>query len=165
MNSDTASGGSAHHRAHGGRKSADKNHRHGNGHAAELLAFTIDPKTARIVKLESLDAGGARHELSDEERATLVRRKRERTIEHVIERAFEAGIACVLEGRNAPEDVEESVEDVELTHRLLTPLIECSAAKELLKRDVLDRAILDTLIEHSMTSSPTSGTGSAAESQ
>jgi hypothetical protein len=116
---------------------------------AELLAFTIDPSTAQIIKLEALDAAGARRELSDEEKASLVRSRHEKTLERVVERAFEAGIACVLDGGNGTEEP-ESLEDVELTHRLLVPLIEHSAAKDLIARDALDRAILDTLIEHSM---------------
>lgn len=132
--------------------SSDNFTTHGDGQAASLLSFTIDPNTAQIVKLESLDARGERHELSDDEKVSLLRRDGERTLERVVERAFEAGIACVLDGRTERNDT-ESLEDVELTHRLLTPLIERSAAKELLARDALDRAMLDTLIEHAITSS------------
>lgn len=125
-------------------------------HSGNLLSFTIDPNTAQIVKLESLDARGERHELTNEEKATLLKRghDRERTLERVVERAFEAGIACVLDdGRPEPAGKSETLEDVELTHRLLVPLIERSEARELFARDVLDRAMLDTLIEHSITSS------------
>jgi hypothetical protein len=62
---------------------------HGPSHAAGFLAFTIDPRTARIVKLEAFDARGARHELSQEERTSLIKRRgeRKRTIEQVVERA------------------------------------------------------------------------------
>jgi hypothetical protein len=128
---------------------------------AELLAFTIDPSTGRIVKLEGLDAAGARHELTDAERSSLLRRGRKKTLERVVERAFEAGIACVLEGENGQDELNESSEDIELTHRLLVPLIEHSSAKELLDRDSLDRAILDALIERSLTASATAGGNSA----
>ena len=123
---------------------------HGPPETAGLLAFTIDPGTARIVKLEVFDESGTRHELSQDERASLVKRRaeRKRTLEQVVERAFEAGIACVLDGEAEAEAADESLEDVELTHRLLVPLIEHSAARELIERRVLDRAILDTLIEH-----------------
>jgi len=124
----------------------------GPSQTAGLLAFTIDPTTARIVKLEACDAGGARRELSLEEKTSLVKRigDRERTLERVVERAFEAGIACVLDGETESEGAVESSEDVELTHKLLVPLIEKSAARELIERKALDRAILDTLIEHAI---------------
>lgn len=124
--------------------------------AAEQLAVTIDLRTGRIVKLEGLNAAGDRHELSDDEKATLVERRREKTLERLVERAFEAGIACVLDGPAEGEETSEaaeSPEDVDLTHRLLVPLIEHSAAKDLMRRDVVDRTILDTLIEHSLSSS------------
>ena len=41
--------------------------------AGKLFTFTIDASTAQVVKLESEDASGARHELSEEERASLAR--------------------------------------------------------------------------------------------
>ncbi len=131
--------------------------------AVEFLAFTIDPSTGRIVKLEGLTADGVRHELTDEEKGRLSKRPREKTVERVVERAFEAGIACVLDGNGADEDASESSEDVELAHRLLSPLIAHSSARELMARDVVDRTVLDTLIEHSLISSPTAGAEIAAD--
>ena len=137
-------------------KNDDSEARGASDIATGFLAFTIDPRTARIVKLEALDDTGARHELSREEKAGLVRQRGdgERTLEQVVERAFEAGIACVLDGETEPDERDERLEDVELTHRLLMPLIEHSAAKNLIARNVLDRAMLDTLIEHATASSP-----------
>lgn len=131
--------------------------------AAELLAFTIDPTTARIVKLEGLSVDGARHELTDDEKARLIKRPREKTVERVVERAFEAGIACVLDGNGAEDETSDSSEDVELTHRLLSPLIAHSAARELMARDVVAKTVLDTLIEHSLISSPAAGAETAAD--
>ncbi len=118
--------------------------------ATRLFAFTIDANTAQIVKLESLDSTGNRHELSEDEMANLVRDAREDRLEKVVEQAFEAGIACVLDTGIEQDDTHESADDAELRHILLTPLIERSAAKHLMEREVLNRAILDTLIEHSM---------------
>ena len=43
--------------------------------AGKLFAFTIDASTAQVVKLETLDESGARHELSDEEAASLMQRE------------------------------------------------------------------------------------------
>jgi len=122
-------------------------------HTTELLSFTIDPSTARIVKIEGLTADGVRRELSDDEKTRLLKRRGEKTIERVVERAFEAGIACVIDGESNDEETTDSSEDIDLTHRLLAPLIEHSAAKRLIAREVVDRTVLDTLIEHSVTSS------------
>ena len=126
----------------------------------KLIAFTIDTNTAQIVKLESLDATGARHELSDEEKASFVHEGAGK-LEDALEEAFEAGIDCVL-GDGAQDQAEESQEDAKLRHILLTPLLEHSAAKRLLQPEVLHRAIMETLVQHSMKPIPASSRGSAA---
>lgn len=123
---------------------------------AMLFAFTVDAKTAQIVKFESLDASGARHELSDDEKSSLARKGSSDGVEALLEQAFEAGIACVL-GEGGRSQARESEEDAELRHLLLTPLIEHSLAKRLLKGEVLNRALLGTLIQHSMKSGAASG--------
>lgn len=131
---------------------------------AKFLAFTIDANTAQIVKLESLDASGASHELSEDEKASLATAVSKDRLEEVLEQAFEAGIACALgegfarddaEG-SADDEAKESEEDAELAHLLLKPLIEHSTAMGLMKPEVLNRAILETLIERSIHSRSTS---------
>src|SRR6516164_859413 len=119
-----------------------------SAHASDLLTLTIDAKTGHIVKIESVDSTGAHHELSDEERASLAKEKSKATVEAIIEQAFEAGVACVL-GDDGEDDPPESTKDADLRHLLLWPLIEDSAAKRLLQRDILSRAILATLIQNS----------------
>jgi hypothetical protein len=139
-------------------KTATNNSHHsadtGYTHHPELLSFTIDPSTGRIVKLEGLTADGVRRALTDDEKDRLVKRRTEQTIERVVERAFEAGITCLIDGEAIDEEANESAEDVDLTHRLLAPLFEHSAARRLITRDVVDRTLLDTLIERSVKSSP-----------
>ena len=130
--------------------------------ASKLFAFTIDAKTGQVVKLESLDASGARHEVSDEEKVSLAKIAKNTGLEEVVEQAFEAGIACVLGGELGYDA--ESVEDAELRHMLLTPLIEHSAAKHLMQHDVLNRVVFDTLIEHSVKSKPTAAEAGATTS-
>ena len=115
--------------------------------AATLFTFTIDASTAQVVKLEAQDASGARHELSDEEKASLAQAGPEAGLEQLVEQAFEAGIDCVL-GDGEREDREEPAEEAELRHLLLTPLIEHSPARRLMQREALSRAILGTLIQH-----------------
>lgn len=128
-----------------------------------LFAFTINPKTAEIVKLESLDPNGARHELSEAEKTSLAVASADEEIQDIVEQVFEAGIACVLGNEDSEHSV-ESAEDAELRHLLLTPLIEESPVRQLLRRDALSRAILGTLIRHSIGPStpPSSSQASTA---
>src|SRR6516164_1960936 len=115
---------------------------------SDLLTVTIDTNTGQIVKIEGVNGTRARHELSDAEKASLAKKMGRATLEAIIEEAFEAGIACGL-GEGADEDEpEDSEKDANLRHLLLRPLIENSAAKRLMRRDVLSRAILKTLIGH-----------------
>lgn len=139
---------------------------------AMFLAFTIDASTAQIVKLVSLDASGASHELSEDEKASLATAASKDRLEGVLEQAFEAGIACAM-GEGVADDLAEDVaedkakeseDDAELRHLLLKPLIEHSAAKDLMKPEVLNRAILETLIEQSMKARSASTQGGRSES-
>jgi hypothetical protein len=128
-----------------------------------LFAFTINPKTAEVVKVESLDSSGARHELSKEEKAKLASAGAEDEIEDVVEQAFEAGIACVL-GTEESEHKEESAEDAELRHLLVSPLIQESPVRRLIRREALSRASLGTLIRNYLgtSASPQASRGGAA---
>ena len=129
--------------------------------AGKLFAFTIDADTAQIVKLETLDASGARHELSEEEKVSLAGEGSE-GLEELVERVFEAGIACVLGGDEREDKTEEPAEEAELRHMLLTPLIEHSPARRLMQREALSRAILGTLIQHATKASAEAESGSSA---
>jgi hypothetical protein len=129
----------------------------------KLFALTVDATTAQIVKFESLDASGARSELSDDEKMSLVRTGNGDRLEELVEQAFEAGIACVL-GDEGESRTKESKEDAELRHLLLTPLIEGSLAKRLLTGEVLNRAVLGTLLQHSMKFSADTAAGGSAGS-
>ena len=131
--------------------------------SARYLSFTIDTVTAEIVKLERLDASGARHEISETEKETLLRARDAsgRVLEDVLQETFEAGIACAF-GADAPQNGnDESDEDAELRRLLLTPLIEHSGARRLMTHDVLNRAIVGTLIQHSMKTQAAGGPSGA----
>ena len=122
----------------------------------DLLTVTIHAKTGQIIKIERVNGPDARHELTAEERASLAK---ESGLEAIIEQAFEAGIASVLGDGGEEEDLEEedsieSEKDANLRQLLLRPLIENSAAKRLIRRDVLSRAILKTLIDQATGSRP-----------
>ena len=119
----------------------------------DLLAITINVKTGQVIKIEGVNGSGAHKGLSEKEKARLVKETGNATLEAIIEQAFEAGIACGM-GDEAHEydeadeyDVPESEEDADLRHLLLRPMIDASAAKRLMRRDVLSRAIIKTLIQ------------------
>lgn len=123
-----------------------------------LVSFTVEAQTGRIVKVESVDPGGARQELTEEARAALARDQARATVEGVVEQAFEAGIDCVLGAED--EDAPESDEDADLRRMLLRSLIQRSAAR-LVERDVLRRAIVGSLIRQAASASETAAEGAA----
>lgn len=120
-------------------------------HRLMTVTITIDAESAEVVRVEGVDATGSRHELSDEEKASIMKERRDERLAVLVEQAFEAGIASVL-GREEDEGetTEESPEDVELRRELLAPLMERSGLGLLTERVALNRAMLGTLIEHSM---------------
>jgi hypothetical protein len=113
----------------------------------DLVAFTVDAANGRIIKVEGVDAAGAHRELSREERTRLVETAAKATLERVIEQAFEAGIDCALGAEADEEETAESDGDAELSRLLLRSLMERSAARRLMRSEVLSRAIVGTLIE------------------
>jgi len=125
-----------------------------------LLAFTVDADTAEIVKLESVDSFGAHHDLSDEEKARLATDKKDK-LETLFEQTFEAGIACVLGGAVEQDDPRESKEDEDLRHFLIRSLMKKSPATDVLRRDVVSRAALQTLIEDTIKGGSSGQKGSS----
>ena len=116
--------------------------------AGDLVSVTIDAATGRIVRVEGMDAAGARRELSEDEKKRLAKPEDGATLRQVVEQAFEAGVACALGDTAGEEGPPESDEDAELSRSLLQSLIKGSAAERLMQREVLGRAIVGTLIEH-----------------
>ena len=118
-------------------------------HRLMTVTITIDAESAEVVRIEGVDATGARHELNEEEKASLVKERRDERITELVQQAFEAGIASVLGAEEEEETTQESPEDAEFRRWLLAPLLERGALKHLTERAALNRAILGTLIEHS----------------
>jgi len=119
-------------------------------HRLMTVTITIDADSAEVVRIEGVDPTGARHDLSDDEKVSFIKERRDERLAEVVEQAFEAGIASVLGVEDEEETAEESPEDSELRRQLLAPLIERSAVRRLTERAALNRAILGTLVEHSM---------------
>ena len=112
----------------------------------DRLAFTLDAETGEILKYEAVDAAGVRRELSQNERVELAKIRGGEAVEDLIERGFEAGLACLLGGADEPEDESETEEVASLRRALLRPLIEKSLVARALRRDALRRAIMRSLI-------------------
>jgi len=112
----------------------------------DRLAFTLDADTGEILKYEAVDAAGGRRELSQNERLELAKIRRGEAVEDLIERGFEAGLACLLGGADEPDDESETEEVASLRRALLRPLIEKSLVARALRRDALRRAIVRSLI-------------------
>lgn len=133
--------------------------------STDLVSFTIDVRTGKLVKLEAVAPGGARRELSADETVRLAT-QRGSTLEDVLERTFEAGITSVLDGAALEEAETETEDELKLRRLILRPMIEKSAAGRLMKREVLGRAILGTLIKDALASQtpPRSASSTASSS-
>jgi len=133
---------------------------------ADLLTITIQAKTGQIVKIQSAGDSGGGNELSDQERADLLKKASKDTLETLIEQAFEAGIACVLGDAIGRSEAEESEEEADLRHLLLEPLIRQSPVQRLMQREVLSRAFLGSVVQHGLDLvSPNLGSNSAQQRQ
>jgi hypothetical protein len=137
-----------------------------------LVAFTIDADSGRIVKVEKVDSTGARRDLSDEDTASLTKGGTVPTLETIIEQAFEAGIACVLGDGVDQDEGQESKDDAALSRLLLIPLMERTPAHGLRQPEVLGKAILASAIEHTTSNrrgespvSPKQAKGSTVKSR
>ena len=119
-------------------------------HRLMAVTITIDAETAEVVRVEGVDATGARRELTDEEKGSFRKERPDERLPELVLQAFEAGIASVLGADDEDESTEESPEDVEFRRMLLAPLVERSTLGHLAERGALNRAILGTLIENSM---------------
>lgn len=127
--------------------------------ATILVSITVDAGTGRVVSIESVNATGERHEISDDERSRLAEQGPASTLRDIVEQAFEAGISCVL-GQQAPEEeAPESEADGDVSRALLQSLIRQSVAKRLMQFDVLSPAIVGTLMERASYRGPKSETG------
>ncbi len=126
-----------------------------------LITATIDAATGKIVEVRSVDNTGAHSELTSDRRSTLSKQSGDATLEDLFEEAFEAGIACVFGDDTETADASESEADLALRRQILRPMIQHSAARRLMRQEVLGRAIVGTLIQKSAakaTSRPSSKT-------
>ena len=111
------------------------------------LAFTFDASTGEIVKIETVNSTGHHRELSKAERLDLAKEHRGASVEALLERAFEAGVACLLDDEDGKEDESETEDEAGVRRILLKSLMERTFAARALRREVLRQAIVQTLIQ------------------
>ena len=105
------------------------------------LAFTIDATTGEIIKIEDPDSAGQHRELSKTETLDLAKERRGVDVEAMLERAFEAGIACLLDEDDGEEGESETEEEAGVRQILLRPLMSGTFAAHGMRREVLRQAI------------------------
>jgi hypothetical protein len=120
----------------------------------DLVSITLDAATCAIVRLERVDAAGAHHEISEDDRTRLGEARA--TLERLIEQAFEAGIDCVLGDSSGEAGPSETAEDAELSGMLLRSLLQGSPASRLTQGDVLGPAIVGALFSRAAAERPAS---------
>jgi hypothetical protein len=106
----------------------------------EQIIFTMRAPAGEVIKLEKIDVGGNRRELSKEEIANLAGENEGSEIEDALDEAFEAGISSLLD----PSEDEESPEtgnEVTLRRELLT-LIVGAGVRRRLQRRIVGRLLL-----------------------
>jgi hypothetical protein len=110
------------------------------------LGFTLDASTGEIIKIENVDSAGQRRELSKAEKQDLAKERLGGGVEALLERAFEAGVACLLGDEDGEEEKSETEEEAGVRRVLLQHLMERTLAAQALRREVLRQAIVQTLI-------------------
>jgi|SRR5208282_839725 hypothetical protein len=108
----------------------------------EQLIFTMRIATGEIVKVEKIDVGGKRQDISHDEIAEHVEKKELSEIENALDEAFEAGITGVLDPGSEFEEISEADEDEIALRRALLTLIIGAGARRRLQRRLVQRLIL-----------------------
>jgi hypothetical protein len=109
-----------------------------SGEETEQILLTLTVPTGEIVKVEKVEHGGKRHELSDGEFAELAVDDETDELEAALEEAYEAGVEDAL-----AEDGDDGVGDEELALRRL-------AVGRLLVRGMLRRGLRRRLIRRAV---------------
>jgi hypothetical protein len=126
--------------------------------SAGSVTFTIDAGTGHVDRVEVIDRDGVRRELNGEERADLVKEAGP-TLETIFEETFLAGIDSVLGDGAREEEEPETEAEKALVRGLLQPMIQRSAARRLLGREVLRKAVMRALVQDASTPSPSAAGG------
>lgn len=104
---------------------------------AEQLVFTLCVATGQIVKVETVDSGGKRHEVPTDEAVELAGKDDMKGIETALDDAFEAGIISMLDPESdaaESNESDETAEDLRLRRELLTLIVGSAVRRRLLRR-------------------------------
>lgn len=112
----------------------------------ESMVFTLDTTTGGVLKLEVVDAAHIPREITSAERLELAR-KFHGDVDELLERAFEAGVAALLDGDRAKEERDETDDEASVRRILLEPLLEETFAARDARRASIRKAIILSLIE------------------
>ncbi len=112
----------------------------------ESIVFTLDAATGGVLKLEVIDATHGSREITKAERLELAR-KFHGGVDALLERAFEAGVAVLLDGDGAKEERDETDDEAGVRRILLEPLLEETFAARDARRASIRKAIMRSLIE------------------
>ena len=112
----------------------------------ESMVFTLDTATGGALKLEVVDATHVPREITKAERLELARKFHD-GVDALLERAFEAGVAVLLDGDGAKEERDETDDEAGVRRILLEPLLEETFAARDARRASIRKAIVRSLIE------------------
>ena len=115
--------------------------RHVAGDGTEQIVFTMRAPSGEVVKVEKVDAGGNRHELSREDISGLVGKNEVREIEDALDEAFEAGICSLLDPSSEVEEDPETGDELAFRRELLTLVVGAGVRRRLQQR-IVQRVIL-----------------------
>ena len=115
--------------------------RHVASDGTEQIVFTMRAPTGEVVKVEKVDAGGNRHELSREDISGLVGKNEVREIEDALDEAFEAGICSLLDPSSEVEEDPETGDELAFRRELLTLVVGAGVRRRLQQR-IVQRVIL-----------------------
>jgi hypothetical protein len=114
----------------------------------EALAFTLDGGTGQVLKLQIIDPAGVSRDLSKADVAEFAKRRTGPGVAALLEDAFEAGVASLLDADLGGEDGPTlDPDEASVRETLLHSLMEGSGAARALRRPTLRKAILQTLFE------------------
>lgn len=121
---------------------------------AGLVVVVFDAETGAVVGIEGRDAEGRRQGSPPPVETTAS--EPPVTLDDVLQQAFEAGIACIL-GADGEADEPATESEDELRGLLLGELINHSRVRRLMRRDVLQKAVLTTLLSEAAAAAPNDG--------
>ena len=125
-----------------------------DGAVIEQLIFTMHAGTSEIVKVEKIEAGGARRAMSVRDTAGFIDRSELNDLDKVLNEAFEAGLSGMLDAAGdetqgfEAEEGEDIEDQEEALRRAILVLIGGVRSRRRLHRRILERLLLCRALRH-----------------